>query len=80
MGIIYIRIFREYFYFKRYYYSNSHIFIFWSFFAVTVIALFNPALESPIYASGYWLILGFTARAINNRKNPLIFAPTEQAQ
>jgi len=76
LGIVYILliapvytcIFREYFYFKRYYYANNQIFIFWSFFAVSMIALFNPALESPIYASAYWMILGFTARAIYNRK------------
>jgi hypothetical protein len=67
MGIIYIRIFKEYFYHKSYYYSTRFILIFWSFFAFTMIALFNPALESPIYASGYWLLLGFTARVIQNR-------------
>jgi len=64
---IYIKIFKEYFYYKSYYYSNKQIFIFWSFFAATMIALFNPALESPIYASGYWMLLGFVARAIHNR-------------
>jgi hypothetical protein len=66
--IIYRTVFREYFYYKKYYYSNNQILIFWSFFATSVIALFNPALESPIYASGYWLILGLVARAIYNRK------------
>jgi len=64
---IYIKIFKEYFYYKSYYYSNNQILIFWSFFASTMIALFNPALESPIYASGYWMLLGFVARAIHNR-------------
>ena len=68
---IYIRVFKEYFYFKSYYYLNKEILIFWSFFAVTIIALFNPALESPIYAGAYWLLLGFTARAIVNRQCPL---------
>jgi hypothetical protein len=65
---VYVSIFREYFYFKRYYYANNGILIFWSFFAVTMIALFNPALESPIYASGYWLVLGLVAKTIYNRK------------
>lgn len=64
---IYIRVFKEYFYYKSYYYSNNHILLFWSFFASTIIALFNPALESPIYASGYWLLLGFVAKAIHTR-------------
>jgi hypothetical protein len=64
---IYIRVFKEYFYYKAYYYENKQILIFWSFFAATIIALFNPALESPVYAGAYWLLLGFTARAIVNR-------------
>ncbi|MBC7851707.1 MAG: hypothetical protein H7Y31_18330, partial [Chitinophagaceae bacterium] len=66
---MYAHILKEYFYFKTYYYHTRHILLFWAFFAVSIIALFNPALESPIYASGYWLILGFTARAIAERKN-----------
>ncbi len=66
--IIYSAVFREYFYFKDYYYSKNQVFIFWSFFAITIIALFNPVLESPLFASAYWLLLGFTARCIYNRK------------
>ena len=68
MIVIYTCIFREYFYNKAYYYSHNQILIFWSFVAATIIALFNPALESPIYAAGYWLLLGFLARCIYNRK------------
>lgn len=67
ISLIYARIFREYFYYKSYYYENKQVLIFWSFFAATIIALFNPALESPIYAGAYWLLLGFTARSIYNR-------------
>ena len=66
--IIYSQVFKEYFYFKSHYYKNNQILIFWSFIAASIIALFNPALESPIYAGAYWLLLGFTARAIHNRK------------
>lgn len=66
--VIYPIIFKEYFYFKDYYYKNKAILIFWSFFAITIIALFNPTLESPIYAVAYWLILGFLAKAIHNRE------------
>jgi len=65
---VYITLFKDYFKYKPYYYSNKQIFIFWSFFAVTVIVLFNPALESPLFASAYWILLGFTARCIYNRK------------
>ena len=72
MAVINIHIFREYFYHKVYYYANNQILIFWSFFAATIIASFNPALESPIYAGAYWLLLGFIARAIYNRQYPLI--------
>lgn len=69
LAIAYYRsIFREYFYHKQYYYGNNQILLFWSFFASTIIAVFNPALESPIFATGYWLMLGFVARAIYNRK------------
>lgn len=68
MVVIYTKVFREYFYFKDYYYSNNKIFVFWSFFAITIIALFNPVLESPLFASAYWLLLGFISRCIYNRK------------
>jgi hypothetical protein len=65
---IYRCIFREYFYHKTYYYANRQIGLFWSFFAITVIATFNPTLESPIYSGAYWLLLGFVARCINIRR------------
>ncbi len=71
----YIQLFREYFYHKAYYYANNQILLFWSFFAATIIASFNPALESPIYAGAYWLLLGFTARAIYNRHFPINKVP-----
>lgn len=74
---IYAIIIKEYFNFKTFYYDNKDIRIFWSFFAITVIALFNPALESPIYASAYWLILGLLARSIYYRRSKLILKPSE---
>jgi len=64
---IYVRVFKEYFYYKAYYYANNGILIFWSFFAITIIAAFNPSLETPIYAGAYWLILGLTAASIRQR-------------
>jgi uncharacterized protein YhhL (DUF1145 family) len=66
--ILYTEIFREYFLHKAYYYSNNQILLFWAFIAISVVALFNPTLESPIFASGYWMVLGFLGRAIHNRK------------
>ena len=76
LGIVYLLItiyiygilFKEYFYHKAYYLANNQALLFWSFFTMSIIALFNPALETPIYASAYWMLLGFTARAIYNRK------------
>ena len=65
---IYLCIFREYFYFKSYYSSNRQILLFWSFFAITIIASFNPTIESPIYSGAYWLLMGFVARCIHNRR------------
>lgn len=68
---IYSIVFKEYFYQKKYYRNNNEILIFYSFFAITIISLFNPTLESPIFAGGYWLVLGFVARSIYNRKAAL---------
>lgn len=68
IGYIYRVIFKEYFYHKQYYYKNAQVQIFWSFFALTITALFNPSLESPIYAAGYWMVLGFLAKAIQERR------------
>ena len=65
---VYITVFREYFYYKQFYYSNNQVLIFWSFFSITVMAFFNPILESPVFASGYWMLLGLLARCIYNRK------------
>jgi hypothetical protein len=65
---IYITIFKEYFYFKRYYKITNELLIFYSFFSFTLISLFNPTLESPIYASGYWFILGLLSKSIFNRQ------------
>ena len=66
---IYITVFKEYFYHRKYYYSNNQVLLFLSFFSITVMCLFNPVLESSIFASGYWFLLGLTARCIYNRKS-----------
>ena len=65
---IYLCIFKEHFYFKSYYYANRQIGLFWSFFAITIVASFNPTIESPIFSGAYWLFMGFTARCIHNRR------------
>lgn len=65
---LYSHVFKEYFYQKNYYRNNNEILIFYGFFAITIISLFNPTLESPIFAGGYWLLLGLVARSIYDRK------------
>ena len=75
MGIVYVLlaalmywvVIREFFHHRQHYVANNQLLIFLSFFAISIIALFNTVLESPIYAAGYWLILGFTARCIAER-------------
>jgi hypothetical protein len=67
--MIYYHIFKEYFNYKTFYVNNNTSLLFYSFLAVTFTALFNPVLESPIYASSYWIILGFLSKAINMREN-----------
>jgi hypothetical protein len=67
--MIYRSIFIEYFYNKQYYYSSKKIFFFWSFFAISIIAMFNPTLESPIFSGAYWFVLGLLAKAIYERNS-----------
>ncbi|MFL5741987.1 MAG: hypothetical protein ACJ75B_17315 [Flavisolibacter sp.] len=77
MIAIYRKVFKEYFYFKHYYYSSRGIFIFWSFFAITFIALFNPTLESPIFSGAYWFFLGLLARVIIKREQTIQSNPSK---
>lgn len=66
--MIYRKVFKEYFYYKRYFYTSGRIWVFWSFMAITVIALFNPVLESPVFSGAYWFFLGLVAYVIKQRK------------
>jgi hypothetical protein len=65
---VYTVVFKEYFYHKTYYKDTNEVLLFYSFFALTIISAFNPTLETPIFAAGYWMVLGFTARSIYNRQ------------
>ncbi|HEY8387580.1 MAG TPA: O-antigen ligase family protein [Parasegetibacter sp.] len=67
-GYLYFYIMKDYFKNKAYYIRNNSILLFWSFLAISMIALFNPVLETPIFSSAYWMILGFVAAAIERRK------------
>jgi hypothetical protein len=71
MLVIYRQIFKEYFYFKSFYYKSKGILIFWSFFAISIVAAFNPVLESPIFSGSYWFFLGLLVRVINQRTAPV---------
>jgi hypothetical protein len=71
IGIIYHEVMRSYFRMKRYAGERKELLLFYSFFAVTFIAVFNPALESPIYAVGYWTILGLLSAAIQHVKKEI---------
>jgi hypothetical protein len=71
MLVIYRQIFKEYFYFKSFYYKSKGILIFWSFFAISIVAAFNPVLESPVFSGSYWFFLGLLVRVINQRTAPV---------
>jgi len=65
--LLYGIVLKEYYQWLPYYRSNNLAFLFISFFTVSIIGLFNLVLESPIVASLYWSMLGFLARAIQQR-------------
>ncbi|MBV4356372.1 hypothetical protein [Pinibacter aurantiacus] len=73
LGLIYRKVFKEFFNNRdQYLQSDSYIF-FLSFFAISIVAAFNPVLETPIFASSYWLFLGLVARSVYNRSPKKIF-------
>jgi hypothetical protein len=70
---IYHQVLKSFFRIKKHSINNRELLFFYSFFAASFIAFFNPALESPIYAVGYWIILGLLSAAIqffNHEKAP----------
>ncbi len=87
LGMPYLLIFfATYFYIFRNFYKNKIVYgqqgqipIFLGFFAISIIGLFNLSLESPIYASLYWVSMGFVAKVISqahNEPNKNIKLPT----
>jgi len=68
IALIYHRVFREFFLFKKYYLHHRNDFsLFMGFAVLTMVGLFNLLLDSPTLASLYWISLGFVAKAINGR-------------
>lgn len=69
IGIIYRTVFREFYRFRTYYFDKRNDFsIFLAFFTISVVGIFNLLLETPTLAAVYWVLLGFVARAIYERK------------
>ncbi|MCS7004617.1 MAG: O-antigen ligase family protein [Cytophagales bacterium] len=67
--IIMKNILKDFFLYRKEYIQHSTEWIFLSFFIISIISLFNPTLESPIYASMFWFFLGLTVRTILSRKH-----------
>jgi len=65
---LYASVFKEYYYNRAFYRQSYGVIYFYGFFAVSVIAFFNPVLETPIYASAYYILLGFLARQIEQKR------------
>lgn len=65
---IFRKIFREFYIYRKYYFSKAYNLIFVSFFSVSIIGLFNLVLESPTGASLFWILLGFVAACIYERQ------------
>lgn len=70
--LLYTTVFKEYFYYRRYYEKTYDIFIFYSFFAFFILCFFNPALETPLHSGGYWLILGLLTGSIKKRNENFV--------
>lgn len=65
---VYTTILKDFYRYKQYYIANHHIVFFMGFFAISIVALFNPVLETPTYAGVYWFFLGLVAKSIHERR------------
>lgn len=65
---LYTIILKDFYRFKQYYLANNQITFFIGFFVVSIIALFNPFMETPTYAGLYWFLLGLVAKSIYERR------------
>ncbi|MCU0437702.1 MAG: hypothetical protein MUC49_07275 [Raineya sp.] len=64
---LYTIILKNFYRYKQYYIQNNDIIFFIGFFAISIIGLFNPTLETPTYAGSYWFFLGLVAKSIFQR-------------
>lgn len=78
--LIYRKVLREFFMYKRYYFGNRNdLAIFLAFFSISVVGLFNLVIESPTFAALYWISLGFVAAAIHSREQKSKVAKISQS-
>ena len=66
--LLYYNFFKEYFKYFKYYNNKGYLLFFIAFISISIIGIFNLVLETPIFASMYWLILGFVSKSIDERK------------
>ncbi|MCS6955828.1 MAG: O-antigen ligase family protein [Candidatus Calescibacterium sp.] len=67
--VVYANIFHFFYQFKSILSNSGELSIFLSFIAISFIGLFNLLLESPIYASLFWVLLGVISKMIETKKN-----------
>ncbi len=69
--LLYYNFFKEYFKYFKYYNNKGYLLFFIAFISISIIGIFNLVLETPIFASMYWLILGFVSKIIDERKREI---------
>ncbi len=69
LGRIYHLILKEFYQHRQLFIKHKNdLGLFLAFITITTVGVFNLLLETPTLASFYWVLLGFVAQAIQNRK------------
>ncbi len=68
LGLILNQVFKFYYFFRKRQMDSQYLLIYYSFFTVFAIGLFNLVLESPTGASLFWGLLGFVAANIEDQR------------
>jgi O-antigen ligase len=66
--LIILNVFKDFFKNKLYYLKHNRTYLFYMLLSLVVIGMFNVLLESPLYASLFWVVSGLCSRAIIIRK------------
>lgn len=76
LGLLFLGIFAclyhfvfSYFFQLRAEMNSKSFFYLLAFLSISTVALFNPVLETPVYASVFWIALGLVSRSIETSKN-----------